>query len=74
MSLRYSSQLLALCVVIAPLVVPAPAPAQATNRRRVMSRRADGLPDRQGDCRTATPTPLLVPRCHGLGGRVRRAE
>ncbi len=66
MSLRYSSQLLALCVVIAPLVVAAPATAQSTNGRWVMSRTADGHPDLQGNWSNATLTPIQRPRDQSL--------
>ena len=62
MSLRYSSPLLALCVVMTPLVVTAPAAAQSTDGRWVMPRTADGHPDLQGNWSNATLTPIQRPR------------
>ena len=66
MSLRYSSLILALCVVIAPLVVAAPATAQSTNGRWVMPRTANGHPDLQGNWSNATLTPIQRPRDQSL--------
>ena len=66
MSFRYSTPLLALCVVITPLVVAAPATAQSADAGRwVMPRTADGHPDLQGNWTNATMTPIQRPRDQG---------
>ncbi|MEE2898962.1 MAG: hypothetical protein VX815_10905 [Gemmatimonadota bacterium] len=66
MSLRYSSPLLALCVVITSLVVAAPVAAQSSDASRwVMPRTADGHPDLQGNWTNVTMTPLQRPRGQG---------
>ncbi len=58
MSLRNSSLLLALSVVVSPLVFAAPATAQSTNGRWVIPRTANGHPDLQGNWSNATMTPI----------------
>ena len=61
MSLRSPSLLLALCAVVIPLIIAAPATAQSTDGRWVMPRTADGHPDLQGSWTNETLTPMSRP-------------